>query len=370
MRNGPVVLALMVGTVVAAQQPANPRQQPGATITMFAPGQHDLYDGHYVLSANRIHMVGGLNDPAGWDHMDNEAKTVKPVAGTAEIDVNNLTNTGKFEARLKIPEGDLVLAIDKFNEFNPCQNGGIVGFLHEHGTDSGCGDNNWPKSRVPRGLGIRPSTLNGKSLYDNYEMHFMITQGIRDRKTLRVNYPMANKKQPAGEVNPATQQIDFYIRVRSRIRRTSRTRGLHALLRDGGYVEVVVSRPTEARIRRRHSPPLRACVSRNCELPKAAHQSPARQNECGRTPRTKEKAPPKCAFNCDRNVIRRAQNLEEHRGLQTHTEEPFWRANSLIANALMRLGVCSVSPRNSLSKRAPSTTPTSFPFEINDLRAV
>jgi hypothetical protein len=33
-----------------------------------------------------------------------------------------------------------------------------------------------------------------------------------DRKTLRVNYPMANKKQPAGEVNPATQQIDFYIR--------------------------------------------------------------------------------------------------------------------------------------------------------------
>ena len=34
----------------------------------------------------------------------------------------------------------------------------------------------------------------------------------RQQKTLRVNYPMANKKQPAGEVNPATQQIDFYIR--------------------------------------------------------------------------------------------------------------------------------------------------------------
>jgi hypothetical protein len=42
----------------------------------------------------------------------------------------------------------LVLAIDKFNEFSPCQNGGIVGFLHEHGTDSGCGDNNWPKTFV------------------------------------------------------------------------------------------------------------------------------------------------------------------------------------------------------------------------------
>src|SRR5262245_11781196 len=208
-----LVSGVTVGSRIAAQQQPNPRQQPGATITMFAPEQHDLYDGHYVLSAGRIHMVGGLNDPAGWDHMDDEAQTRRPVGGTAEIDGNDLTNTGKFEARLKIPEGDLVLAIDKVNEFNPCQNGGIVGFLHEHGSDSGCGDNNWPKTFVfLAGWGFGHATLNGKPLYDNYEMHFMITQGIRERKTLRVNYPMANRKQPAGEVNPATQQIDFCIR--------------------------------------------------------------------------------------------------------------------------------------------------------------
>jgi hypothetical protein len=29
---------------------------------------------------------------------------------------------------------------------------------------------------------------------------------------LRVNYPLADKKLPGGETNPATQQIDFYIR--------------------------------------------------------------------------------------------------------------------------------------------------------------
>jgi hypothetical protein len=108
-----LVLTVALVTTVGAQQKPDPRQQPGAMITMYAPEQHDLYDGHYVLSANRIYMVGGLNDPVGWDHIDNEAKTVKPVSGTAEIDVNDLTNTGKFEARLKIPEGDLVLAIDK-----------------------------------------------------------------------------------------------------------------------------------------------------------------------------------------------------------------------------------------------------------------
>jgi hypothetical protein len=57
---------------------------------MYAPDQHDLYDGHFVLSANRVYMVGSLTDPPGWNHMDNDAKTVKPVSGTAEIDVDEI----------------------------------------------------------------------------------------------------------------------------------------------------------------------------------------------------------------------------------------------------------------------------------------
>ena len=48
---------------------------------------------------------------------------------------------------------------------------------------------------------------------------------------------------------------------------------------------------------------------------------------------------------CDSAVIRQAQDLDEHRGLQTHTEEPFWRANSLIAYALTCLGVARVARR-------------------------
>jgi hypothetical protein len=209
------VLVLAGVTALAAQQPPapNPRQQPGAMVHIYAPEQHDLYDGHFVISANRIYMVGGLNDPEGWDHMDNEAKSLRPASGTAEIDVNEVQNSGKFEARLKIPEGDLVVAIDRWNEFNSCQNGGIVAYIHEHGTDSGCGDNNWPKTVVfLAGWGFGHATLNGKPLYQDYEMHFMVTQGLRDRRTLRVNYPMAGKKLPAGETNPAAQQLDFYIR--------------------------------------------------------------------------------------------------------------------------------------------------------------
>ena len=44
----------------------------------------------------------------------------------------------------------------------------------------------------------RESSKPGKPLYQDYEMHFMVTQGIRDRKTLKVNYPLPNKKGPAG----------------------------------------------------------------------------------------------------------------------------------------------------------------------------
>ena len=212
MRIAVLVAVLAFGAGVLAQKPT-PRQQPGAPITMYAPEQHDLYDGRFIISASRVHMIGTLNDPPGWNHMDNEAKSVRPVDGTAEIDVDEIRNTGTFTANLKIPEGDFVMNVDRWNEFSPCQDGGIVAFLHEHGTDSGCGDNNWPKTFVYlAGWGFGSATLNGKPLYDDYEIHFMVTQGIRDRKTLRVNHPATSTKSPAGQVNPAAQQLDFYIR--------------------------------------------------------------------------------------------------------------------------------------------------------------
>jgi len=199
------LLALLFGPPLAAQQ-------PGTDLGIYSPRQHALYDGHFVMSAGRVYQVGGLNDPPGWDHIDNAAKTVRPVAGSVEIDVDEIENTGSFVARLQVPEGDLVLELDRFHQFSPCQDGGVAAFLFEHG-DSGCGDTNWPKSLLYlAGWGYGHATLNGKPLYQDYEMHFMVTQGMRDRKTLKTSYPALNKKTPAGEVNPAAQQLDFFIR--------------------------------------------------------------------------------------------------------------------------------------------------------------
>jgi hypothetical protein len=203
---------LAVAAAVPRGQQVTPRQQPGASITLYAPEQHDLYDGRFILSAGRVYMLGRLNDPPGWNHMSNDAANAQAVDGVVDVDVDEIKNTGRFSARLKIPEGNLVLELDRFNQFSPCQDGGIAAYLYEHG-DSGCGDTNWPKTFVyVAGWGFGHATLNGKPLYDNYEMHFMLTQGIRDRKTLRDNYPMVSRKSQAGEVNPAAQQLDFYIR--------------------------------------------------------------------------------------------------------------------------------------------------------------
>lgn len=200
-----------LATLVAAQQ-ATPRQQPEAEITLYAPEQHDLYDGRFVLSGGRIYQVGTLDDPPGWDHIDNAAETVRAVDGTVEIDVNEIDNSGSFRADLQVPEGNLVIEIDRFHEFSPCQDGGIAAYIYEHG-DSGCGDSNWPKSFLwLAGWGYGRATLDGEQIYDEYEMHFMVTQGMRDRDTLEVDYPLFDKSTAAGAVNPAAQQLDFYIR--------------------------------------------------------------------------------------------------------------------------------------------------------------
>lgn len=215
---------LTLGAGTAAAQEATPRRQPGAEIALYAPEQHDLYDGRFTLSAGRIYQVGRLNDPAGWDHMGNDAANVHPVEGTVEIDVNEIENTGRFMARLQVPEGRLVLTIDRFHEFSPCQDGGVAAYLYEHG-DSGCGDSNWPKTFIfVAGWGYGHATLNGEPLYEDYELHFMVTQGIRDRETRKVRYPLLTKTSPAGAVNPATQQLDFFIRSPEQDPRNNPTR--------------------------------------------------------------------------------------------------------------------------------------------------
>ena len=201
----------ILASVGDAQQPdRGPRVQPDTEMGLYAPRQHELYDGRFIISGREIHQVGVLRDEAPWDHMGNDSANLRPVGGEILIDVDEIENSGTFRAELDLPEGEYVVELERFNEFSPCQDGGIAAYLFEHG-NSGCGDMNWPKSLLfVAGWGYGRATLNGEPLYENYEIHFMVTQGMRDRETLQVMLEPGSGE--AGAVNPAAQQLDFYIR--------------------------------------------------------------------------------------------------------------------------------------------------------------
>lgn len=205
-----VLVLVAVSAHAQAQPDRGPRTQPETVMGMYAPNQHELYDGRFVIRGTRIYQAGALGDSSPWDHMGDDASNLRSVDGEISLDVNEIENTGTFRAELQLPEGRYVVELDRFNEFSPCQDGGIAAYLFEHG-NSGCGDMNWPKSLLfVAGWGYGHATLNGAPLYEDYEIHFMVTQGMRDRETLKVMLEPSSGE--AGAVNPASQQLDFYIR--------------------------------------------------------------------------------------------------------------------------------------------------------------
>jgi hypothetical protein len=224
MKTLPSILVLSIAALVAGcsvqEQPettsepaaaAAPAGQPGADMVIYAPSQHPLYDGRFILSGSRVYQVGTLSDPSPWDHMGDAGTNLRAVSGTIEVDVDEIANTGTFRADLELPEGHYVVELERWEEFSPCQDGGIAAWLYEHG-DAGCGDQNWPKSLLyVAGWGWGSATLNGQPLHEEYQIHFMVTQGIRDRETLAV-HPEMTGPTGAGAVNPAQIQLDFYIR--------------------------------------------------------------------------------------------------------------------------------------------------------------
>lgn len=206
-----IATAIFLGTAVPGfAQERSARAQPDTELGIYTPEQHELYDGRFRITGSRIFQAGTLNDVSPWDHMGDDAGNLRPVHGQISIDVDETDNSGTFRASLQLPEGAYVVELDRFHEFSPCQDGGVAAWLFEHG-NSGCGDSNWPKSILyVAGWGYGSASLNGETLYEDYEIHFMVTQGMRDRETLEVM--LSPSTGEAGAINPAAQQLDFYIR--------------------------------------------------------------------------------------------------------------------------------------------------------------
>ena len=92
-----ISLGLLVGHAASeAQDVRGPRSQPETAMGMYAPNQHELYDGRFIIRATRIFQAGKLNDPSPWNHMGDDASNLRPVQGDVVLDVNEIENTGTF----------------------------------------------------------------------------------------------------------------------------------------------------------------------------------------------------------------------------------------------------------------------------------
>jgi hypothetical protein len=210
-------MAAMASTVLGALLPAyaeegqfgTPKGTEGTRI--FKPTEHPFYTGEFRLKGERATLIGSMRDTAPFDHLDYAGKRLTPVKGTIEIDVNELTNTGRVVAEFVEDTDRYRFVFDHFSASKPFQDGGIATRVYEHG-DSGNGDPLYPKTWLYlAGWGTATMFKNDRVLYMGYDAHFMVMERSRDPNTHAVHYPV-KRTLPGGETDPAAMEIDLWVR--------------------------------------------------------------------------------------------------------------------------------------------------------------
>jgi len=193
----------------ADPQFGTPKNNEGTRI--FRSTEHPAYSGSFHLTGAKTTLVGAMNDPPPWDHLDYAGKHLHPVDGQVEIEVNERSNTGRVVAEFLEGADRYRIIFDRFLANQPFQDGGIATRVYEHG-DSGNGDPLYPKTWLYlAGWGRADLFKNGEPLYTDYAAHFMVMERSRDRATQEVHYPI-KRELPGGETDPAGMEIDLWVR--------------------------------------------------------------------------------------------------------------------------------------------------------------
>ena len=178
---------------------------------IFKATEHPFYSGEFRLRGDRTTLVGSMGDASPWDHLDYAGKRLTQVKGIIVIEVNEITNTGRVEAKFIEESDNYLIVFDRFAAKQPFQNGGIATRVYEHG-DSGNGDPLYPKTWLYlAGWGTASLYKNDVLLYKDYDAHFMVMERSRDPKTHEVRYPV-KRTLPGGETDPAGMEIDLWVR--------------------------------------------------------------------------------------------------------------------------------------------------------------
>ena len=204
-----VMVACSTLFAFATGQFGTPRGDEGTRV--FKATEHPHYSGQFHLSGQKAWLIGSMNDSVPWDHMDYAGKCLTSVQGTIDIEVNELTNSGRVIAEFTEGFDRYQIVFDRFSAKAPFQDGGIATRLYEHG-DSGNGDTLYPKTWLYLG-GWGTATLlkNDAVLYKDYDAHFMVMERSRDPETHEVRYPV-KRLLPGGETDPAGMEIDLWVR--------------------------------------------------------------------------------------------------------------------------------------------------------------
>jgi len=208
---GTMVLVLMAGTSLGEEpgQFGTPKGNEGTRI--FKATEHPYYSGQFRIRGQKATLVGSMQDQSPWDHLDYAGKHLKPVQGTIDIDVNEITNAGQIIAEFTEGSDRYRIVFDRFAASRPYQDGGIATRVYEHG-DSGNGDPLYPKTWLYlSGWGKADVYKNGQILFKDYDAHFMVMERSRDPNTHEVRYPV-KRTLPGGETDPAGMEIDLWVR--------------------------------------------------------------------------------------------------------------------------------------------------------------
>jgi hypothetical protein len=208
-----IIAVVGVGVWISAKAEegrfGTPKETEGTRI--FNATEHPFYGGEFHLKGEQATLIGSMRDTPPWDHLDYAGKRLNSVKGSVDIDVNELTNTGRVLAEFVEGTDRYRIVFDRFSAKAPFQNGGIATRIYEHG-DSGNGDPLYPKTWLYlAGWGTATMWENDQALYKDYDAHFMVMERSRDPKSHEVHYPV-KRTLPGGETDPAGMEIDLWVR--------------------------------------------------------------------------------------------------------------------------------------------------------------
>lgn len=112
---------------------------------IFTATEHPFYSGKFRLTGGAPFLIGSMSDQSPWDHLDYAGKRLTPVQGIIEINVNELTNSGRVIAQFMEGSDHYRIVFDRFVAKQPFHDGGIAARVYEHG-DSNNGDPLYPKT--------------------------------------------------------------------------------------------------------------------------------------------------------------------------------------------------------------------------------